>query len=280
MFPRNVLLRTGAVITTMVAALALAACRETTSVDETPSPAPAVQLKDVVIPSLPSPFYHFDYDDLGRISSVSYASGLTMYTVAYDSDRISQVVNKTLANRDRLEYVYDDAGRVAIVKYVDASDVLYTFLALVYEGDKLVELERNRKVDNVGFIIDKTMSFSYYADGNLRTITERRPRVEGRQDETTSIITYSQYDDGINVDGFSLIHDDFFDHLVLLPGVRLQQGNPAKEVRTGDGAGWTVDYSYVYDAQNRPLVKSGNLTFTSGPNAGQLFQVRSEFSYY
>jgi len=38
----------------------------------------------------------------------------------------------------------------------------------------------------------------------------------------------------INVDGFSLIHDEFNDHLILLPDVQLQKGNPAREVSVAE----------------------------------------------
>src|SRR5215208_3958635 len=46
-----------------------------------PTPVPAVLLKDIVIPRLPSPYYHFRYDATGRVDSVSFASGLTQYQV-------------------------------------------------------------------------------------------------------------------------------------------------------------------------------------------------------
>jgi hypothetical protein len=50
--------------------------------------------------------------------------------------------------------------------------------------------------------------------------------------------------------------------------------------RTGDSDNFTVDYLYSYDARNRPLTTSGDLAFTTGPSAGQHFQVGSVFSYY
>ena len=118
MFTRNTI-RTGATITTLVAALALAGCSETTSSGPTPRPEPAVQLKDVVISSLPSPFYHFEYDDVGRINNVSYASGFTMYDVSYDRDRISQLHNNTIANRDRLDYLIGVFGEDRIFFGID-----------------------------------------------------------------------------------------------------------------------------------------------------------------
>jgi len=244
-----------------------------------PPPTPPVLLKEIVIPNLPSPFYHFDYDTEGRVSAASYASELFIYDVVYEGSRISEMRNNILVNHDRLQYVYDDAGRVSAVRYVDSNGAVFTVVFLSYEGRKLTGLERDRRVEG-GFIIDKTMSFSYYPDGNLMDITEHRPTIEGFQPEATTVDHFEQYDDGINVDGFDLIHDDFFDHLVLLPGVQLQKGNPARETRTGDGINFSIAYSYDYDGKNRPVAKHGVVTLTNGTDAGKVIPISSTFSYY
>jgi hypothetical protein len=114
----------------------------------------------------------------------------------------------------------------------------------------------------------------------LMDVTDHRARIEGVQDETTVVDHFEQYDEGINVDGFSLIHEDFFDHLILLPGVQLQKGNPARETRTGDGINFSVTYSYDYDGKNRPTTKRGTVTLTNGPDAGRVVPISSTFSYY
>jgi hypothetical protein len=244
-----------------------------------PAPVPAVRLKDIVIPRLPSPYYHFTYDPAGRIDSVSFASELTRYQVAYGADgRIKEMRNNIIVNHDRLVYAYDADGRVAGVRYVNSSGDTYTIVVYTYEGEKLTGVERSRR-DGGGFIIDKTMALTYDADGNLFDLTEHRPAIAGLQDDATYVDRFEQYDRGLNVDGFGLLHDDFFDHLVLLPGVQLQKGNPRRQTRTGDGQNFTVDYTYTYDG-DRPLSKSGELTFTNGANAGQRFQLRSDFTYY
>ena len=264
---------------TLVGIAALSSCGSDTSVTAPPPPPTTVLLKDIVIPNLPSPYYHFEYDAQGKVSTASFASGFTTYQVAFAGERITEMTNNTIANRDRLVYVYDDAGRVAAIKETDESGVVFTTLFFTYAGDKLIELERDRRVTG-GFVIDKTMSFSYYPDGNLLELTEHRPAVEGFQSETTVTDRFEQYDSGINVDAFSLIHDDFFDHLVLLPAVQLQKSNPHRVVRTGDADNYTIDYAYTYDTQNRPRRASGDLTFSTGPHAGEHFQVGSVFSYY
>jgi hypothetical protein len=245
-----------------------------------PPPAPAVPLRDVEIRNLPSPYYHFEYDSAGRVRTVSFASGLTTYDVTYVGNRISEMRNNTIANHDRLAYAYDDAGRVATVAYSDANGRVYTRVFLSYDGQRLVGLRRERNVGGV-FVVDKVMSLSYDADGNARDVTVHRPAIDGVQPTaTTTVDHFEQYDHAVNVDGFGLIHDDFFDHLVLLPGVRLQNGNPARETRTGDGLNYRVEYRYTYDDARRPLTKTGDATLTNGSDAGRRFETSSVFSYY
>jgi hypothetical protein len=248
----------------------------------TPPPPPnAVLLKDVVIDRLPSPYYHFTYDATGRIADVSYASGLDDFGVTWNGAKIKELTNTGgIGNRDRIVYAYDAAGRVGGVRYVDQNGVTTTINIYTYDGDKLIGVERSRRVPD-GLIIDKTMAFTYYPDGNLETITEHRPAIDVLQAATTNVTRFEQYDTGTNVDGFSVIHDDFFDHLVLLPGVVIQKNNPGRETRTGDGLTYAVSYTYGYDADGkRPLTKSGDLVITGGGTVGQRIATSSVFTYY
>jgi hypothetical protein len=248
----------------------------------TPPPVPAkVLLKDVVVDRLPSPFYHFEYDPAGTITGVSYASGLTSYGVSYLGDRIRELRNDALGNHDRIVYAYDADGRVAGVRYVDENGVTFTVNVYTYVGDELTGVERSKRIGD-GLIIDKTITLSYWPDGNLRELAEHRPKIEGLQDESNSVVTFEQYDTGLNVDGFGLIHDDFFDHFVLLPGVVLQKNNPRRETRTGDGLTYVVDYTYAYDAAGRPVTKRGDLLITggAGEDVGRRIQIGSAYTYY
>jgi len=246
-----------------------------------PPPPPPVLLKDVVIERLPSPFYHFTYDATGRVAQVSYASGLDDFGVTYIGAKIKELTNTGgIGNRDRIVYAYDDAGRVGGVRYVDANGITTTVNVYSYDGAKLMGVERSRRVAG-GLVIDKTMTFTYYADGNVETITEHRPAIDGLQPDATNITRFEQYDAGTNVDGFSLIHDDFFDHLVLLPGVAIQKNNPRVETRTGDGLTYTVSYTYAYGPDGKlPLTKRGDLVITSGSDAGTHVATSSVFTYY
>lgn len=241
-------------------------------------PPPATQLKEILVPNLPSPYYHFEYDATGRIRLASFASGFFVYDVAYANGRIAQMTNNALGNTDRLVYSYDPAGRVDEVSYVRPDGQLGGRVSLSYAGQQLTSIAWTRRLGS-DLVPSKTMSFSYYPDGNLLEIVEHRPAIEGLQDETTRIDRFEQYDDGINVDAFSLIHNDFFDHLFLLPAVRLQKGNPGRETLTGDGENYSVDYVYTYDADRRPLTKTGALVITNGTDAGRQFQTQSVFTY-
>jgi hypothetical protein len=268
--------------TVFIACVLLFSCKKEKGPDYSTvnPPDPPVQpilLKDIEIPHLPSPYYHFEYDAAGRPSFASFASDFFRYDITYEGERIAEMKNNILVNKDRLEYSYDNAGRVNLISYADSTGEVYTNVHFTYDGAKLTRLERERR-GSTGFGIDKTMDFSYYADGNLMERTEHYPALNG-QPESTFVDRFEQYDDKINVDGFGLLHDEFFDHFVFLPGVRLQKNNPGKETRTGDGINFTVNYSYTYH-NSLPLTKTGDFTFTNGPDAGHQFQTSSLFSYY
>lgn len=243
-----------------------------------PDPHPVVLLKDIVVPSLPSPYYHFAYDATGRMTTASFASNFTMYTLSYANGRLSEMQNNILVNNDRLVYSYDAAGNVAEIDYVGASGV-FTQVRFTYDGARLITLERQRKTAS-GLVVDKTMTMAYGADGNLSDLTQHLPAIAGVRPEATFADHFENYDTGINVDSFGLLHQEFFDHLILLPRVQLQKTNSRRVTHSGDGDNYVVDYTYQYDGQNRPLTQAGVLTFTSGTRTGQQFNVGATYTYY
>jgi len=241
-----------------------------------PPPPPAVQLKDITFSNLPSPYYHFEYGADGRVTRAAYASDLRTYDLKYTDGRLVEMDNQR--NPDSLQYVYGTDGKVALVKYVTPSGVV-RLVELMYDGGRLKKLERSVRVTG-GFIIEKTIDFTYDADGNVHQRVVHFPPIDGVQTEATTVDTYENYDTGINVDGFDLIHDEFFDHLVLLPGVQFQKNNPLREIRTGDGINYVVEYFRTYDGLNRPRVRIGTLTFTNGNQVGQSIPTLAQYSYY
>jgi len=243
-------------------------------------PVKHILLKDITVPNLPSPYYHFEYNADSLVTKADFASGFSIYDVLYSGSRISEMRNNILVNHDTLRYKYDDAGKLVMIGFINASNVMYRHVFFAYNGNQVKEIQWDIKEGNVGFLIDRTLSFTFYADGNVKTITEYRPSIAGAP-ESLSIKTFEQYDDKINVDDFSLVHDGFHDHLLLLQGFRLQKNNPGKETLSVNGTNlYTVDYTYTYNGDNTPSHKAGDFVYLSGTNAGQRFQTNSFYSYY
>ena len=229
-----------------------------------------------MISALPSPFYRFQYDIAGTLTTVGYSSDLRTYDIVYEGNRMV-AMQSTGSVHDRLTYVYDEAGRVSRIMYADGDGSIYARILFTYVREQLVTLERSQR-SGAAFYADKRMSFVYADDGNVVQVTDQRLPFPG-QTEATFVDRYERYDSGINVDGFSLLHNEFFDHLVLLPGLRLQVGNPGAVTRTGSGINYRIDYSYTYDTENRPVAKHGEGVIVNGSNPGQRFQTHSTFLY-
>jgi len=260
---------------TMIASLS---CHKGSDPKPTPNP-DVIRLKDVNIAHLPSPYYHFEYDAAGLITAASFSDSMGFYDVLYSVNKnISQMRNKYPANKDVLDYTYDN-GDVSIITITDRNGVKYRRAFLDYTPThQLKSIEWELKAD-AGFSPETTLELSYLPDGNLRDIVTHYFAL-GNQTAATFTTTYSDYDDKKNVDAFSLLHPDQFHHLFLLPGVKIQLNNPRKEVRTGDGVHYQVDYTYTYDAANRPVIQNGDFQWTSGSDNGKHTQLHSDYSYY
>ena len=269
----------------VVFTLLLASCKKdypTTPPTPPPSdPVKKVLLKDISIPHLPSPYYHFEYNIDSMVTKVDFASGFSIYDVIYSGKNIAEMRNNIIVNHDTLRYLYDNTDKVFMINFISQDKGLYRHVSFMYNGDQVKEIYWDHKIDNVGFLIDRTVTFTYYPDGNVKLITDHRPAHDGSPESTTTDL-FEAYDNKINVDDFSLIHDTYHDHLFLLQGFRLQRNNPGKETFSA-GAGFTAytsHYTYIYKSDNTPTSKTGDLLFTDGSQAGQRFQTNSFYTYY
>jgi len=252
----------------------------TSTPSDPPHPSiPAVLLKDIEIPFLPSPYYHFEYDTSDKIALASFAEGFNTYNVIYNGDKIVELQNNSGANPGRLRYFYDTEDRINFITFINLAGIADLRFSFTYNEGKLVKIERERRKEN-SLIVNKTVMMSYYPDGNLMEINYHYPLINNFQLESTFRLRFERYDNGTNVDDIDLIHNEFFDPLIILPGVKLQKNNPEKEIRTGDGDNYTIDYNYSYDSNGFPQSKNGELTFTSGVTTGQKEQISSAYSYY
>jgi hypothetical protein len=239
-----------------------------------------ILLKDLTIPRLPSPYYHFEYNKDSLVTKADFASEFTRYDVLYSGNKISEMRNNIIVNHDTLRYQYDNAGKPVVINFISEGNVIYRHAIFTYTGDQIKEIKWDRRLADGSFFTDRTLAFTFYGDGNVRTITEHRPPADGVPDYT-SIKTFDQYDDKINVDDFSLIHDGIHDHLFLLQGFRLQKNNPKKEMLSVNGTNlYTIDYTYTYNNDSTPSNKAGDFLYLSGQYTGQRFQTNSFYTYY
>lgn len=271
-------------VSLFAALLFLVSCKKERPVTGHPADPPVtapspVLIKDITVSHLPSPYYHFEYDASGRVSLVSFASDFTRYDVVYNAGRIVEMRNTILVNKDRLKFVYNNAGQVKLIQYADSTGRVYKNVVLFYEGSRLTRLERSR-IAGGRLILEKDIKMTYFPDGNLSDITYHYPTSEGQPQELSHTIHFEQYDDKFNPEGFSLLHEEFFDHLVLLPGVILQKNNPGKETLTGVAETYTAQYAYTYNDKKAPVTKTGDLLFLTGSHTGQHFPLLTTYTYH
>ena len=264
------------------ACILLVACKKDKLPKPTPVPPPVSQvfLKDVVIQNLPSPYYHFEYDNDGHFKKASFSSGQAVYDVFYSGNRLNRMQNTSTVNKDLIDYQFDAGGKVAVIRISNQFSVVYRRAFLDYDADqRLNKIDWEWKLDAGGFAQEQTLSFTYYSDGNLKELRDEKFFISGRQNALVLIDRFEGYDDKTNVEGFSLLHG-FDQHLVLLPGVQLQRNNPAKNIRTGDGVHYTINYTYTYNQQKCPTHKIADMLIESGDHMGQRFELNNWFSYY
>lgn len=272
----------GKVLIVITLTLTLFSCRKEHSSNgsgQQNPPPQQVLLKDVDINTLPEPWYHFAYNNDKKISIITSQSSLDTMHVIYDGNRIKELRNDIAGNHDTLRYVYDNTGKVSLITFIGASaDFQYRHINFTYSGDQLTKIVWDFKDGTHGFTVDRELTYTYYPDGNAKTVTDHYPHLNS-QAEATNVYLYEQYDDKVNVDGFDLLLY-YNDHPYLLPGVVIQKNNPMKETLTGDASNLTINWSYKYNNDNIPLSKTGNGVWITGPEAGHTFTTKHTFTYY
>lgn len=260
----------------LVAFILFTACRK-----ENPPKEPvdkfAVKLKDLNERNLPSPYYHFEYNDSGFVTHASIVSGLLSYNVLYDGTKMARM--ESLApNSETLQYEYGN-GQLKGINIINKQGVVYRKIRLTVSGSHQLQRLSYELLDNGSFVPEQYQQFSYYADGNLKELTQHYYAV-GPQTELTFTDKFENYDSKINPEAFTLLHPTQMQHLILLPSFTLQKNNPGRITRTGDGVNFIVNHTYTYDAAGRALVRSGQLVFTNGVDSGKHFDTESTYSYY
>jgi len=114
----------------------MVSCRKEEAPQPLPSPGEPIDihnilLRDMIIKNLPSPYYHFEYDDSAFITQASCKSGFNVYNLSYSKGRISQMQNNTAVNKDRLVYVYEN-GLVTQINFIKEAGVFFKKSSLTY----------------------------------------------------------------------------------------------------------------------------------------------------
>lgn len=264
--------------TALVLICLLTACSKSKPSNPQPPTSASLLLKDVIWTGLPSPFYHFEYNDDSDITKASFASGQAVYDVIYNDGKIAELRNNTTGNKDRLVYTYSN-GKPAVIQYINSEGVNYKRCFLEYNSaQQLSRIEWELKVGSTSFAAQKTLQFSYDANKNASLVTTHHHEIDGVQPDLLFTDRYENYDSKMNADGFSLIHEED-EHLLLLPGTSLQQNNPQKVTRTGDGINYEINYSYTYNNKQMPLTRNGIMHFTNSPDADDI-TLSTSFTYY
>ncbi|HTE29540.1 MAG TPA: hypothetical protein VK666_04145, partial [Chryseolinea sp.] len=167
-----------------------------------------------------------------------------------------------------------------LIKFINDENVVFRRVLFTYSGNQIQQIEWDHMTASGDFLIDRKVSFAFFPDGNLKTMTDHRLFPAGTP-EHSYITTFEQYDNKINVDDFSLVHDGIHDHLFLLQGFRLQKNNPGKETFSVDGVTfYTESYTYTSNGDNTPSTKIGDFVYASGPDAGKRFETSTFYTYY
>lgn len=236
-----------------------------------------VLLRDIVIQNLPSPYYHFEYDDHQFITGISFASNLFVYQLTYTSGRLSKMGNSF--NGNELVYTYQ-SGNVNSIQEVSGFTGsrlwLYTF---DYSSTNRLQEVRWYQFDAAGTdsMLFRKVIFVYHADGNLAAYDDYRNF--GESLNLVQHVAFSDYDDGLNTDDFGLFKD-FFENLLMLPRVRLQYNNPRNSIITGMFNDYAITYEYQYDSKNRPVSKRTDMHQTRGSDSGARNAYVTNYTYY
>jgi len=113
--------------------------------DPPATPARHILLKDITIPNLPSPYYHFEYSADSAVKKVDFASGYTMYDVLYSGNKISEMRNNIFVNHDTLRYQYDNTGKLGLIRFINSANVSYRLAFFSYEGNQVKTIEWDQK---------------------------------------------------------------------------------------------------------------------------------------
>ena len=105
--------------------------------------APVVLLNNIVVPNLPSPYYHFEYDGSGKVSSAAFASGAFTYSLFYQANQLKEMKSISASTKINTTYQYDNTGKISLIKISseDRSQVFKRAFLTYNSQNRLTEIE-------------------------------------------------------------------------------------------------------------------------------------------
>lgn len=193
----------------------------------TPPPPPVslddartVLLKDVVVEKLPSPYFHFTYDNQKYVTQINFASGFSIYDVEYENKRVKKMTN--IINGASILYTYSNNQVSEINEFSGITADKKLSYKLSYNTNKqLIQVLWFEFFSNSNGDLYKKSELKYHPDGNLASM-DHYHRTSPGQLSLEKRDEFSEYDNKTNVDDFYLL-EDFFDTFLFLPQVKFQK---------------------------------------------------------
>jgi len=250
----------------------------------TPPPPPPVSLddarsvllKDVIAERLPSPYFHFTYDNKKYVTQINFASGFSIYNVEYEKKRVKKMTN--INNNNSILYSYSNDQVSEINEFSGSTgNKNFSYRFSYNTNNQLIQVRWFDFSTNSNGDLYKTSELTYQMDGNLATIDHLHGVSPGQLGLSKRDV-FSDYDTKTNVDDFYLL-EDFFDTFLFLPQVKFQKNNPQKQRITGVDTDYDIVYTYEYQ-NNLPVKRTGIVTKTRGSGTGEPIQIFNHYNYY
>jgi hypothetical protein len=246
-------------------------------VDEPVSDARTVLLKSIVEPGVPNPYFSLSYDANGFATGITFADSMHIYQLSYKNKRVDKVINTTF--NQSLQYYYS-GKHVSYISQVNGEGIKISSYSFHYNASGLLKtLMWFDFISDTDSVCTRKVQLDYTPGGNLSSYEDYRGNESDHYAlKLIATHTYSNYDNGVNVDDFG-IFKEFFSQLLFLPQVKLQKNNPGVEIIQGVTTDLRLDYHYRYQ-NGLPVEKSGTLKVTRGPNTGSEFPFSVQMNYY
>ncbi len=237
-----------------------------------------VLLKDVNALLLPGPYFHFTYDSLHYIKQISFASDFAVYDVEYQNKRVSKMINRV--NDNKFIYQYSN-NRVSEITEFSGTTANKTFSYLLSYNllNQLSQVDWIFFSDNGSINTVKKEVLTYLPTGNLAAMDHYYSIEPGQPLEWSGRDEFSDYDNKLNVDDFTVLKKDFFSAFLFLPQVRLQKNNPGRQHIVSTGNEFEIINSYQYQ-NGLPVSKTSIVTEKRGTVIQGPKTVTTQFSYY